>query len=305
MTVLVIVGPTAVGKSALAVAVAQQLSKAGTSAEIVSADSMQAYIGVDIGTATPTEVERGGIGHHLLDVWPIEHALTVVDFQQAARSAIDDINARVALPIVVGGSGLYISAILDDFQFPATDADVRALFEAQLQSHGPEALHAQLAEVDPKAAAAILPTNGRRIVRALEVIEITGEPFIAQLPDPVELFPCVRIGLNIDRTELDERIAARVHQMFDDGFVAEVQALPGLASTLTASRALGYTQVLEYLAGECSLQEAIDTTITITRKFARRQQRWFARDTRITWLDYKEPELADRVVELLGADTRQ
>lgn len=305
MTVLVIVGPTAVGKSSLAVAVAQKLASIGTQAEIVSADSMQAYIGMDIGTATPSSHERGDIAHHLLDVWPVEHPLTVVDFQQAARHAIDEISVRGAMPTVVGGSGLYISAILDDLQFPATDADVRARFEDQLQRLGPQALHAQLAGVDPEAAAAILPTNGRRIVRALEVIELTGEPFIAQLPDPVELYPCVRVGLRIDRAELDARIALRVHEMFNAGFVDEVRALPGLAQSLTASRALGYTQVLEYLAGECTLDEAIDTTIAITRKFARRQQRWFARDTRITWLDYNEPLLADRVVELLGADTRQ
>ncbi|MDP2014216.1 MAG: tRNA (adenosine(37)-N6)-dimethylallyltransferase MiaA, partial [Actinomycetota bacterium] len=189
MTLLVIVGPTAVGKSSLAVAVAQQLIAEQRNAEIISADSMQAYIGMDIGTATPSEAERGGIRHHLLDVWPVEHPLTVVDFQQTARSAIEDVTARGAVPIVVGGSGLYISAILDDLQFPATDADVRAKFEDQLQRVGPEALHAQLAEVDPAAAAAILPTNGRRIVRALEVVELTGEPFVAQLPDPVELFP--------------------------------------------------------------------------------------------------------------------
>ena len=305
MTVLVIVGPTAVGKSSLAVAVAQELASIGAQAEIVSADSMQAYIGMDIGTATPSSRERGGIVHHLLDVWPVEHPLTVVDFQQAARAAIEDISARECLPIVVGGSGLYISAILDDLQFPATDADVRARFEEELQRLGPQALHAQLVEVDPEAAAAILPTNGRRIVRALEVVELTGEPFIAQLPDPVELYPCVRVGLRIERTELDERIALRVHEMFDAGFVDEVRALPGLAQTLTASRALGYTQVLEYLAGDCTLDEAIATTIAITRKFARRQQRWFARDARITWLDYKDSALVERVVELLGADTRQ
>ena len=171
MRVLVIVGPTAVGKSTLAVAVAQQLQASGPSAEIISADSMQAYIGMDIGTATPNASERGGIPHHLLDVWPVAHPLTVVDFQQAARTAIDQVSSRGAVPIVVGGSGLYISAILDDLQFPATDADVRAKYEEQLQLLGPEALHSQLAAVDPEAASAILPTNGRRIVRALEVIE--------------------------------------------------------------------------------------------------------------------------------------
>jgi len=305
MTVLVIVGPTAVGKSTLGVAVARRLAGAGASAEIISADSMQAYVGMDIGTATPTEQERGGVPHHLLDVWPVDHLLTVADFQQAARAAIDEVLVRGALPIVVGGSGLYVSAILDDLQFPGTDAGVRARYEEQLQQLGPEALRAQLAERDPQAAAAILPTNGRRIVRALEVVEITGKPFIAQLPDPVERYPCVRVGLQIPRGELDARIAERVHAMFDAGFIDEVRALPGLAATPTASKALGYAQVLGYLAGECSLDQAIETTIAITRKFARRQQRWFARDARISWLDYKEPLLVDRVCALLGEETRQ
>ena len=238
-------------------------------------------------------------------MWPVAHPLTVVEFQQAARAAIAEISARDGLPIVVGGSGLYISAILDDLQFPATDADVRAKYEEQLQQLGPEALHEQLAAVDPEAASAILPTNGRRIVRALEVGELTGAPFIAQLPDPVELYSCVRVGLRIGRADMDERIEARVHRMFADGLVDEVRGLPGLADSLTASRALGYTQVLEFLAGECTLDEATQSTIAVSRKFARRQQRWFARDTRITWIDYNEPELVDRVCALLGEDTRQ
>ncbi|MFA7323381.1 MAG: tRNA (adenosine(37)-N6)-dimethylallyltransferase MiaA [Candidatus Nanopelagicales bacterium] len=305
MTVLVIVGPTAVGKSALGVAVAQHLATQHIAAEIVSADSMQAYVGMDIGTATPTDAERRGVPHHLLDVWPVDYVLTVAEFQQTARAAIDEVLGRGAVPIVVGGSGLYVSAILDDLNFPGTDPLVRARYEGELEAGGPQALHARLAELDPQAAAVILPTNGRRIVRALEVIELTGEKFIAQLPEPVEIYPSVRIGLTIARDEMDARIAQRVHQMFDDGFVDEVRALPGLAASVTASKALGYTQVLEYLRGECTLEDAIDTTIAITRKFARRQQRWFARDTRITWFDYKDPALVSRVCELLGDDTRQ
>ena len=303
--VLVIVGPTAVGKSSLSVKVAQELIKQGRSAEIISADSMQAYVGMDIGTASPTQEERGGIRHHLLDVWPSNHVLTVSDYQDTARAAINDVLARGAVPIVVGGSGLYVSAILDDLQFPPTDPQVRAKFEALLEQEGPLALHRQLAKVDPTSAAVMLPTNGRRLVRALEVIELTGEPYNAKLPEPVELYSTVRIGLHIPRQEMDERIALRVHQMIADGFVDEVRALPDLKNSVTASRALGYAQILEYLDDDCTLEDAIENTIAITKKFARRQQRWFAGDSRITWLDYNDSELVAKVCELFGADTKQ
>ena len=303
--VLVIVGPTAVGKSSLSVKVAQALIDQGQPAEIISADSMQAYIGMDIGTASPTEEERGGIPHHLLDVWPSNHVLTVSDYQDSARAAINDVLARGVVPIVVGGSGLYVSAILDDLQFPPTDPHVRAKYEAQLVQEGPLALHRQLAKLDPKSAAVMLPTNGRRLVRALEIIELTGKAHNAKLPEPVELYSTVRVGLHIPRQEMDERIAVRVRQMIADGFVEEVKALPDLKNSVTASRALGYTQILEYLDGDCTLDEAINTTIAITKKFARRQQRWFAGDPRITWLDYNDPELVSNVCALLGADTKQ
>lgn len=303
MTVLAIVGPTAVGKSALGVAVAQQLAAEHSAAHIVSADSMQAYVGMDIGTATPTLEERGGIPHHLLDVWPVEHELSVAEYQQAARAAIAAVEAQGAIAILVGGSGLYVSAILDDLDFPGTDPLVRARHEARLAQIGPQALHAELARVDPVAAAAILPSNGRRIVRALEVIEMTGGPFTAQLPEPVEVVPAVRVGLTIPRDVLDARIDARVRRMFADGLVDEVRALPGLAGTATAAKAIGYTQVLDHLAGRCTIEEAMEATIAITRRFARRQQRWFARDARITWLDYDDPSLVERTRALLGADT--
>ena len=303
--VLVIVGPTAVGKSSLSVKVAQALIDQGQPAEIISADSMQAYIGMDIGTASPTEDERGGIPHHLLDVWPSNHVLTVSDYQDTARAAINDVLARGVVPIVVGGSGLYVSAILDDLQFPPTDPHVRAKYEVQLEQEGPLALHRQLAKLDPKSAAVMLPTNGRRLVRALEIIELTGKPHNAKLPEPVELYSTVRVGLHIPRQEMDERIAVRVRQMIADGFVEEVKALPDLKNSVTASRALGYTQILEYLEGDCTLDEAINTTIAITKKFARRQQRWFAGDSRITWLDYNDAALVSKVCALFGADTKQ
>jgi tRNA dimethylallyltransferase len=303
--VLAVVGPTASGKSALAVAVAQRLQASGASVEIVGTDSMQVYRGMDIGTATPTSEEQGGIRHHLLDVWEPAHAVTVAEFQQRAREAIDDVRSRDARVIVVGGSGLYVSAVLDDLRFPGTDPDVRARLEGDLADVGAPAMHDRLAAVDPAAAAEILPTNGRRIVRALEVIEITGEPFVARLPDPVEVHPAVRVGLEVPRDELDARIAMRVDRMWNAGFVDEVRVLAeqGLATTPTAARALGYQQVLALLAGECTEQQARQDTIDATRRFARRQQRWFRRDPRITWLPYDSPSLVDDALALWAGGT--
>jgi tRNA dimethylallyltransferase len=302
MTVLAIVGPTASGKSALAVAVAHRL---GADAEVVGTDSMQVYRGMDIGTATPTAEEMGGVVHHMLDVWEPAHAVSVAEFQQEARVAIDGITARGRVPIVVGGSGLYVSAVLDDLRFPGTDPVVRARLEDDLAAVGPEAMHARLAAVDPTAAEAILPTNGRRIVRALEVIELTGEPFVARLPEPVGVYPTVRIGLDIPRDALDERIAQRVDRMWEQGFVDEVAQLrtAGLADTPTASRALGYQQVLALLAGACTEAQARQDTIDATRRFARRQQRWFRRDPRITWLPYDSPSAADDVAAAWATGT--
>lgn len=294
--VLAIVGPTAVGKSALGVQVARR-----TSGEVISADSMQAYAGMDIGTATPTAAEQGGIRHHLLDVWPAWHALTVAEYQAVARAAIEDVDARGLLPILVGGSGLYVSAILDDLRFPGTDPIVRTRLEAEAAELGAARMHARLAAVDPPAAAAILPTNTRRIVRALEVIEITGGPFIARLPEPIDRYDAIRVGLRIGREELDERIQARVDRMWQQGFVDEVRALaakPGGMSA-TAKRALGYQQVLAYLDGSIGEDQARQQTIEATRKFARRQVRWFRRDRRIHWIDYDADDLLGQVVGLL------
>jgi tRNA dimethylallyltransferase len=300
--VLAIVGPTASGKSALAVAVALRLA----AAEIVGTDSMQAYRGMDIGTATPSESERGGVPHHMIDVWDPGAAVSVAEFQAAARTAIDGILARGATPIVVGGSGLYVAAVLDDLRFPGTDPVVRARLESDLADVGEAAMHARLAQADPAAAAAILPTNGRRIVRALEVIEITGGPFTARLPDPVDIYPCVRIGLSVPRPVLDERIAERVDRMWADGFVDEVRRLSGLADAPTASRALGYRQVLDLMAGGLTEEQARDDTIAATRRFARRQDRWFRRDARIEWYPYDSLTLVDDVVaryRAWGTDT--
>jgi tRNA dimethylallyltransferase len=240
----------------------------------------------------------GGVVHHMIDVWDPTHAVTVAEFQQKARAAIDEVMDRGSVPIVVGGSGLYVSAVLDDLRFPGTDPQVRARLEADLAAVGAEELHRRLESIDPAAAEAILPTNGRRIVRALEVIEITGEPFVARLPEPVEVYATVRIGLDVPRAELDERIARRVDRMWTGGFVDEVAVLgrDGLAATPTAARALGYSQVLAYLAGECTEEQARQDTIDATRRFARRQQRWFRRDPRVRWLPYDSDTLVDDVV---------
>ena len=292
---LAIVGPTASGKSALAVAVAELVG-----GEIVGTDSMQAYRGMDIGTATPTREEQRGIPHHMIDVWDIDQSVTVVDFRNAAREAIDAIRATDKTPVVVGGSGLYVRAVLEELEFPATDPQVRAHWEEQLTLLGAPALHALLAARDPFAAAAIDINNGRRIVRALEVNEITGEPFIAQLPEPVDHYSTIRVGLRIDRDALDARIEQRVDDMWDAGFVEEVHRLQqaGLAHSPTARSALGYEPILRFLADEISEVQARQITIDDTRKFARRQQRWFTKDERIQWWDYNADDLAASVVKL-------
>jgi tRNA dimethylallyltransferase len=301
---LVLVGPTAVGKSRLAVAVARRLAAAGRAAEVVNADSMLVYRRMDVGTAKPTAAEQRDVRHHVIDVLDVRETATVADFQQRARAAIADCRARGVLPIVVGGSALYIRAIVDDFRFPGTDPVLRRGLEADLATFGPRRLHQRLAGVDPVAAQQILPDNGRRIVRALEVITLTGGSFAASLPERHYALPgVIQIGLDIDRQALDARIADRVQQMWQAGLVAEVSRLAsaGLRDGLTASRALGYRQVLAFLAGEISEAEACERTITATRRFARRQDSWFRKDPRILWLPHDAPDLVDRIVELLDS----
>jgi tRNA dimethylallyltransferase len=256
---------------------------------------------MDIGTATPTLDEQDGVAHHMIDVWDVDQPVTVVEFRDKARAAIDTIRGAGRVPIVVGGSGLYVRAVLEEMDFPGTDPVVRARWEVELLHSGAPALHALLAERDPAAAAAIETNNGRRIVRALEVNEITGEPFIAQLPAPVDHYPTIRVGLRIDRAQLDVRIEQRVDDMWAAGFVDEVRRLQvaGLADTPTAHAALGYAPILRYLAGEISEAQARQLTIDDTRKFARRQQRWFAKDERIQWFDYDDAALVSSVVGIL------
>ncbi|HEY3958838.1 MAG TPA: tRNA (adenosine(37)-N6)-dimethylallyltransferase MiaA [Streptosporangiaceae bacterium] len=280
--VIAVVGPTAAGKSGLGIALAQALG-----GEIINADSMQLYRGMDVGTAKLPPARRGGVPHHLLDIWDVRQAASVAEYQRLARAAIAGVQARDRVPILVGGSGLYIRAALDDLKFPRTDPGVRQRLEDELAHAGPGPLHGRLTGLDPRAAASILPSNGRRIVRALEVIELSGQPFSATLPGYESLYPSVQLGLRLDRAELDARIAARADRMWQDGFVAEVRGLAahGLADGLTASRALGYAQLLRHLAGEWTAGQALAETVRATRKFARRQESWFGRDPRVAWLD--------------------
>ncbi|MEV0372379.1 tRNA (adenosine(37)-N6)-dimethylallyltransferase MiaA [Streptomyces sp. NPDC050636] len=289
--VIAVVGPTAAGKSDLGVALAQHLG-----GEVINADSMQLYRGMDIGTAKLTPEERQGVPHRLLDIWDVTRAASVAEYQTLARAEIDRLLAEGRTPVLVGGSGLYVRGAIDALDFPGTDPDVRARLEAELAEQGSGALHARLAAADPEAGRAILASNGRRIVRALEVIEITGRPFTANLPGHEAVYDTLQIGVDVERPELDERIALRVDRMWEAGLVDEVRRLEaeGLREGRTASRALGYQQVLAQLAGECTEQEARDETVRATKRFARRQDSWFRRDPRVHWLS----GAADRRAEL-------
>jgi len=300
LPVLALVGPTATGKTSLAVAVAQALIARGQPAEIINGDSMLVYRGMDIGTAKPGLDERGGVPHHLIDVLDVTEQASVAEFQGWARAAIADCRARGVLPIVVGGSALYVHAILDEMVFPATDTAVRARWEAELERVGPIELHRQLAQRAPEVAADILPGNGRRIVRALEAIELTGG-FKARLPQPVyALDDVVQVGLEIERDVMDRRIAQRVDAMWAVGLVDEVRRLEtrGLRDGLTASRALGYRQVLAFLDGAMTEEEARAATAQATRRFARKQMGWFRRDARIVWRPFDAPGLAESLADV-------
>ena len=291
MRVIAIVGPTAAGKSALSIALAHALN-----GEVINCDSMQFYRGMDIGTAKLTPAEREGVPHHLLDIWPVTQAASVAVVQKLARAAIDDVRARGRTPLLVGGTGLYLRAVLEDFAFPGTDHEVRDRLEADLARLGPGPLHERLAAADPAAAARILPSNGRRIVRALEVIELTGGPFVAELPQPQPLY--ANLQLAVDRADLDARVEQRIENMWKAGLVDEVRSLipHGLRDGRTASRALGYQQVLEYLDGRCTEEEAYAATVAGTRKFVRRQRKWFRRDPAVVWLDGAADDLKEQAL---------
>ncbi|QEO09867.1 tRNA (adenosine(37)-N6)-dimethylallyltransferase MiaA [Protaetiibacter larvae] len=290
-----VVGATGTGKTELSLDLAERLAASGTPAEIVNADAMQLYRGMDIGTAKLAPADRRGIPHHLFDVLdPIEEA-SVARYQREARAVVDDIAARGAVPILVGGSGLYVSSVVYDFRFPGTDPEVRARLETELETAGPGGLYRRLRERDPEAAAAIGPHNGRRIVRALEVIELTGEPFGSGLPSEAALWrPTITVGLELERARLVHGLDARVRGMWDAGLVAEVARLRPAGLGVTASRAIGYAQALAQLDGELDEAEAIERTAALTRRYARRQVSWFRRSPDTVWLPADDPGRADR-----------
>jgi tRNA dimethylallyltransferase len=294
---IAVVGPTATGKSDLAVALAERFG-----GEVVNADAMQLYRGMDIGTAKMTVEERRGVPHHLLDVLDVTETASVAAYQRETRAVVERLLAAGKPPILVGGSGLYVQAVLDDLKFPGTDDAVRERYEAELAAAGPEALHRRLQELDPAAAIAILPSNGRRIVRALEVIELTGEPFSANLPKPGPArYGTVQIGVDREVSELDARVDLRVDLMFAAGLEDEVRSLVklGLREGKTASRALAYQQVLSAMDGACTIDFAAEETKRATRRFVRRQRSWFRRDQRITWLDGARPDLVEAAGSLV------
>ena len=290
MKLIVICGATATGKSDLAVSVAQKID-----AEIINADSMQLYQGMDIGTAKLTLEEREGIPHHLLDVLEVTEDANVAWYQSQARAKIAEIQSRGKSVVVVGGTGLYIKAILDELNFPDTNPAIREALEKEADDLGANVLFERLAKLDPAAALAIDRANTRRIIRALEVIEITGKPFTANLPrTDSELYPNARqFGLVMDREALSERISARVDRMFEAGLVEEVDRCieAGITKARTAQLALGYAQVIALRRGDLTLEQAIEETKRATRQYARRQETWFSRDARIKWISPIQPRL--------------
>ncbi|WP_372492030.1 tRNA (adenosine(37)-N6)-dimethylallyltransferase MiaA [Kineosporia corallincola] len=288
-----VVGPTATGKSDLALDLAEALD-----GEVINTDAMQLYRGMDIGTAKLPVAERRGVPHHLLDVLDVTEEASLAAYQRDARAARDEIVSRGKVPILVGGSGLYVRAVLDQLEIPPTDPRVRLRLEREGERAGAGEMHRRLAERDPAAAIAILPGNLRRIVRALEVIELTGRPFSATLPRPEYDMPAVQIGLEAPRDQLDDRIAARVVRMWHAGLVEETVRLvsEGLLDGRTAPRALGYAQVLRMLEGKLDEVEAQVDTVNTTRKFARRQESWFRRDQRVTWLPHDVADLREQAL---------
>ncbi len=302
ITPIAVVGPTATGKSDLGLALAERLG-----GEIVNIDAMQLYRGMDVGTAKLTRAERRGIPHHQLDVLAVTETATVAAYQSSASADVAAIMARGRVPVIVGGSMMYVQALLDEWAFPATDPQVRARWEAVLAEGGVAAVHAALRAADPAAAATILPTDGRRMVRALEVVELTGRPFAASAPQiGTPRWGTVIIGVDRDTAELDERIERRTARMFDGGLVDEVRALleHGLREGVTARRAIGYAQVLSYLDNEYDLEHAQERTLIGTRRYVRRQRSWFRRDPRVRWVDGAAPDLVATTLALLDEKER-
>lgn len=304
--ILAVVGPTASGKSDFALDLAElyaaHLTISGPEAvEIVGADAMQLFRGMDVGTAKLPLAERRGIIHHQIDVLDIMDEASVAKYQKDARADVATIQRSNKLPLVVGGSGLYVRALLDEMHFPPTDPAIRERLEERLTRYGPETLHRELSESDPEAARSINPRNGRRIVRALEVIEVTGEPFSATLPKRRYVSPAVQIGIRRDAKELEQRISLRTAAMFDEGLVEEVSRLReiGLGESKTAARATGYSQVLAMLEGQISEKEARESIALATTQLAKRQIKWFRADPRITWIDGVDPVSLQLALEVL------
>jgi tRNA dimethylallyltransferase len=291
LPIIIICGPTATGKSDLALEVAELID-----GEVINADSMQLYRGMDIGTAKLRLDERRGIPHHLLDILTVDQDASVAQYQEQARAVLDDIRGRGKAAIIVGGTGLYIKSIIDEMNFPETDPELRKKLEDEAELLGTAELYSRLRLLDPEAAGAIEPANTRRIIRALEVIEVTGKPYSANLPSDTSLrYPeAIHIGLAMERSSLAPRIEARVHRMWESGLVAEVDGLieAGLLKGNTAQRAIGYAQVIAMRSGEISESQAIEETIIATRQYVRRQETWFKRDSRIQWIGEGQPRLA-------------
>lgn len=300
---IAVVGPTGAGKSDLGLQIAKQVIAAGGKAEIINCDSMQFYRGMDIGTAKLSLVEREGIEHHLIDWLEITDESTAAEYQAVARPLIETLQSQGIVPILVGGSMLYVAAVLNNFEFPARDDELRAKLEQDLIDLGPHEMHRRLKKIDPIAASRIIPENGRRSVRAIEIVTLTGAPFAAELPDEPESWqPVLEIGINGDRDDLVPRLERRVHNMWQQGLVAEVESLIplGVRDGKTSSRAIGYAQALAQLDGELTEAEAIADTVRLTSKYARRQMSWFKRDSRIHWLDYQDPNYKTEAAHLVS-----
>ena len=299
---IAVVGPTGAGKSSLAIQIAKHIISKGRKAEIINCDSMQFYRGMDIGTAKLTEAEREGITHHLFDFLEITDESTAAEYQQIARPLIEQLQAQDITPILVGGSMLYIAAVLNRFEFPARDEILRAKLEQDLIDFGPHEMHRRLQALDPIAASRIIPENGRRSVRAIEIVTLTGEPFAAALPEiPEDWQPVLEIGITGDREELRQRLESRVKKMWQQGLINEVRSLEpfGIREGKTSSVAIGYAQALREIDGELTESEAIADTVRLTQKYARRQMSWFRRDPRIRWFDFQDSEATTKALGLV------
>jgi tRNA dimethylallyltransferase len=302
---IAVVGSTGTGKSELALRLADEIAKQGRKAEIINADAMQLYRGMDIGTAKLSLEERRRVAHHLIDVLEITEESTAAEYQKLARAKILTLQAAEIIPILVGGSMLYVASCLNNFDFPERDQELRAQLEAELIEQGPLHMHKKLEQLDQVAAGRIIKENGRRIVRALEIVLLTGEPFAAALPDKVDSWqPVLELGLRMDRDKLLPRLEKRVYKMWDSGFLSEVESLipSGLRDSKTASVAIGYAQAIGFLDGELTREEAITSTIQLTQRYARRQVSWFKRDERIQWLEALDSDVLDQAFSKVLAD---